>query len=71
MKGHVYTIREFQTDDYGNLGMRFKEIINPVLQYDDGVCEVAFHAIYFRPVKRTDISVFTRLLAPTPELVGG
>lgn len=63
-QGAVYTIRElyFQGE---TLCVRLEEIIR---EYDFwGDCEVGFNAARFRPVVKTDISIFTAMLAPSPK----
>src|SRR6266566_2740334 len=74
-KGNIYTIRSMEMIndyEYGEcLGLRFKEIVNPVLTYTDGIGEAIFHALCFRPIKETSIDVFKAILKkiPTQELV--
>jgi hypothetical protein len=64
----IYTIREIV--DYGDLiGFCFYEIRNPRAHFSKGYHEPAFNARNFRPVRRTSIEVFERLLAPS-DLVG-
>lgn len=66
-KGQVYTIREF-TSHGTEPGLRLVEIVNPpIFHINVGVDEPAFKRRHFRPVRKTSIEVFTRLLAPTPE----
>lgn len=62
--GVIYTLRGF----CGRGGVYLEEIINPVTTRDDGK-EESFWAWRFRPVKKTDISVFTAMLNPTPQQV--
>jgi hypothetical protein len=64
--GLVYTVREI-VDAAPWLGLRFEEIVNPVLDHDEGVMECDFDARAFRPVRTTSIEVFERLLAPSPK----
>jgi hypothetical protein len=44
----IYTIREFETDEENNVGIRLKEITNPILKYKDGTTEKAYHIRHFR-----------------------
>jgi hypothetical protein len=71
-KGGVYTVRQF-ISLRNNLGVRLREIRNPLIpvtvpetQEEVGI-EPAFHPDRFRPAKKTDISVFTSILAPKLE----
>lgn len=64
-KGGIYTIRGFN-NRMEMLGLFFEEIINPILPYDEGLEEVSFHSVSFRPVKKTSIEVFRNLLVSTP-----
>jgi hypothetical protein len=59
----IYTIREIF--DYGDLiGFCFYEIRNPCAYFSKGYHEPAFNTRNFRPVRRTSIEVFERMLAP-------
>lgn len=66
--GGVYTIRFIGSyPEYGGiLGLKFEEIVNPSLRYQMGFIECEFDAAHFRPVikRKTDISVFQRMLVP-------
>lgn len=64
-KGSVYTIRGFHTSPLG-VGIYLEEIINPRHNWTDGFVEAAFSVEGFRPVRKTDISVFTEMLNVTP-----
>ena len=75
--GSVYTIRDIEWRDDGSEGtpcvcVRLYEITNPVRIYTSGgkgePWEQNFGAYRFRPVKTTDISIFTAMLAPTPRI---
>ena len=66
VNGCVYTIRDFEYSDGGANGMRLDEIVNEPRAYVDGFVEVAFFLHRFRPVRTTDISIFTAMLAPIP-----
>jgi len=60
----IYTIREII--DYGDLiGFCFYELTNPRAYFSKGFHEPAFNSRNFRPVRKTSIEVFERLLAPT------
>lgn len=59
--GVVYHVRElFEDTGLRRIGVRLKEIVNPVFHFADGIKELGFHHVLFRPV--TDISDFERLL---------
>jgi hypothetical protein len=51
-------------------GVRLHEIRNPDVKYCDGTTECAFDVRGFRPVteRKTDISVFKRMLTGAPNL---
>jgi hypothetical protein len=62
LKG-VYTIRDLRLE--GELiGLCFEEIINARANFSSGHVEAAFDSRKFRPLQRTSIEVFERLLAP-------
>jgi hypothetical protein len=73
--GAVYTVRwlgiyKFEGDS--KPALRVVEITNPVTRWLDGdVAELAFNINRFRPLdeRKTDISVFTSLLAPSPKKI--
>lgn len=60
---NVYTISDFRVLDDG-LGVRVSELPTPL---EDDRVYPWFKAERFRPVAKTDISIFTALLHPTPE----
>jgi hypothetical protein len=68
-KGEVYTIRDLVFYQ-GHAGVLLEEIRNPPRLYNmgeaHGVCECAFAARQFRPVKTTNIDVFLKMLKPEP-----
>jgi hypothetical protein len=66
--GVVYTIRNFFEAE-GKVGLRLNEIINEPQQYLDGFHEAAFSIVYFAPVRKTSIDVFTAMLNPVKEIV--
>jgi len=51
--------------------LRLDEIVNPITNWITGPDEIAFIAARFRPVteKKTDISIFTRMLNPSDRKV--
>lgn len=66
----IYTIREIHLA--GELiGFCFYEIVHQPAQFREGLHEPAFNSRNFRPVKKTSIEAFRKLLAPSPrDLVG-
>jgi|SRR5262245_37072607 len=59
----IYTIREIYAE--GDLiGFCFYEITNPQSHFARGYYEPAFNSRNFRPVKKTSIELFERMLAP-------
>ena len=59
----VYTIRDMRVE--GELiGLCFLEIINARASFSSGYVEAAFDSRKFRPLRRTSIEVFEKLLAP-------
>lgn len=60
-EGDVYTIREVY-EFLGVIGIHLVEISNPTNQYG----EPGFMPWRFRPVRKTDISVFERMLINLP-----
>lgn len=68
--GDILTIREMIVSD-DTLFLRFKEIQNPLCEYRNGLSECKFAASRFRPVieRKTDISIFTKMLMPNLESV--
>lgn len=63
VKGQVYTIREIIPYTDG-IHFRFEEIVNKPLHYKEGLLECHFSFYAFRPVRKTNIDVFTAMLAP-------
>jgi hypothetical protein len=63
--GELLTIRQIVEDGY----LLFVEIRNPIIKSVGE--EAAFNPHHFRPVieRKTDISIFTRMLTPTSEPV--
>ena len=64
-RGCVYTISEVFYCYADRLTLQFEEI----RWEGDGLFYPGFKPDRFRPVKKTNIEIFQRLLAPTPELV--
>jgi hypothetical protein len=71
--GGVYTVRDiFDASVYGHdePGLLLDEIVNPVRRYISLAgpceCEQFFLAFRFRPVRTTNIDVFTKMLEPVP-----
>lgn len=66
VKGAVYTIRGFD-DEGGYLGLYLEEIpddpVRAPFKLPNG-----WYAWRFRPVKTTNISIFTAMLVPTPRV---
>ena len=63
----VYTIREI-CEGYGAqqglIGLCFCELVNPTAFFAGGYAEPAFLSTKFRPVRKTSIEQFQKLLAP-------
>lgn len=70
LKGSIYTVREIDSGiSDGGASLRLEEIINEKHYYVGGMQECSFMHHGFRPIvaRKTDISVFTALLNPTPQ----
>jgi len=65
----IYTIREIRRGDR-LVGFCFYEFANPRARFAAGIFEPAFNAKNFRPVRKTSIEVFRRLLVPIDDLAG-
>lgn len=65
-KGRIYTIRGIDPDRSGELGLYLEEVRLP--NYPQSGEEISFAFWRFRPVKRTDISIFQQMLAPKPRV---
>ena len=63
--GGVYTVRELFSR-HRKPGMRLIEIRNPLHNHCGCLMECGFHRSRFRPLieRKTDISIFTRMLTP-------
>ncbi len=59
----IYTIRSI-CEDGDLIGFCFYEIRHPRALFRDGYFEPAFNSRNFRPVRKTSIEVFKKLLAP-------
>jgi len=59
----IYTIRHIR-EAHGLIGLCFHEIVSPHRDFAEGYVEPAFNSRNFRPVKRTDIEIFKKLLVP-------
>lgn len=69
----VYTVRDIRVteEDEVKCGILLEEIKNPVMQWQIRACEPHFDIRGFRPVKKTDISMFKSMLEPQElELLG-
>jgi len=71
----VYTIRKIlRGEDYGAepfVSFCFYEIVSPVALFDYGYFEPSFLCKYFRPVRKTSIEVFEKLLVPVESIAVG
>jgi len=64
-KGQVYTVRELTSHGTGP-GLRLVEIVNPPIMHSNvGMDEPAYARCRFRPVRKTSIEVFQKMLVPT------
>jgi len=61
----IYRIRDMR-EVQSLLGLCFFEFVNRHARFAEGYVEAAFNSKNFRPVKRTNIEVFEKLLAPVP-----
>ena len=59
----VYTIREIR-EGTNLIGFCFYEFVNPRVHFRNSYLEPAFKSQNFRPVRRTSIDLFERLLVP-------
>lgn len=66
----VYTIRAIEVRPH-RTDLYLVEIVNPIIEYDIGLCEQGFYSLRFRPVveRKTDISIFKAMLNPQKERV--
>jgi hypothetical protein len=61
--GSIYTIREI-CEEEGLIGFMFEEILNHRAHFKSGYDEPAFNSRNFRPVRKTSIEMFRKLLVP-------
>ncbi len=61
----IYTIRDMR-EVRDLVGLCFHEIVSLHADFEEGHVEPAFNSKNFRPVKRTSIETFERLLASEP-----
>ena len=66
-KGEVLTVRACFVSGKGVDGLRFEEILCGIHPKEKVEC--GFQAEHFRPIDRTDISVFTAMLTPVQSTV--
>ncbi len=59
--GKTYTIRNVQIYD-NRICLRFEEIVNRQVYYTTGSDECCFRISCFKPIIKTNISVFTNML---------
>jgi hypothetical protein len=57
----VYTVRSFREDN-GLLGLHLDEIVNPLVLFSGEWGEPAFLHTRFRPVRKSSIAVFEKIL---------
>lgn len=71
VKDGVYTIREIMFVE-GVMGFLLGELLNPARPWSNApFSEPGFHHGFFRPVdeRKTDISIFTKMLTGSPQKV--
>ncbi len=71
VNGRIYTIRGIDLDGCavdGIPGLWLEEVVDQPERTCLGVRERSYCASRFRPVRTTDISIFTAMLAPTPRV---
>ncbi len=67
-RGQIYTVREVFTCDFPDwrgVQIRVNEIVRKT--HTTYGLEIPFAAARFRPIVKTDISIFTAMLAPSPK----
>lgn len=71
VRGQVYVIRDVYVDpNYDEVGVRLVEVVNPRdMLFNGEPWETGWLADEFRPVRETDISIFTAMLTRVPEEV--
>ncbi len=66
----IYTIRDI-CDREGLTGLMFEEIWHEPAWFCVGLVEPAFNAKRFRPIRKSNIGIFKKILEPAPgDLVG-
>lgn len=62
VRGNIYTVRYVHLSRDGRCGIRLQEILNA-----GGPCEPVYNIVRFRPItdRKTDISIFKRMLTPS------
>ncbi len=67
-RGCFYTVRTADVEG-DEQWLRLNEIVNPALEYEEGIGEAKFLSYGFRPVeeRQTDISVFAEMLTKAPQ----
>lgn len=63
--GSIYTIRSFDSECPPHVGIRIEEIILPVPP--GWKEEASYYPWRFRPIRKTDISIFTAMLTKLPQ----
>lgn len=71
-KGDILTVREVLPTDpafahFSPVDLLFEEIHNAPQRIGADMEELSFNAYRFRPVVKTDISIFTSMLSPAPK----
>ena len=63
-KGAIYTVRELECDEDEGYGLRLCEIVNR--NHPTIGTEISYYSRRFRPIvnRKTDISIFTKMLVP-------
>lgn len=72
VRGSIYTVRDARFGKSGRQHIRLVEIVNPAAEFCDAPPqEPWWWAEAFRPIveRKTDISIFTKMLKPSDEKV--
>lgn len=68
LKGTVYTIENIEICPFsGEIGFQLLELINTPRRYLGGLAECNFRSTGFRPLTKTNIEIFEKLLLPAPK----
>lgn len=68
VKGMTYTVRGFARALDGTQTVLLEEIFNGYIEINfQPIAEIGYGVDRFRPVRKTDISIFTSMLTPTPK----